>query len=180
MSNDKHSKVPGPYMPPVIYDPQRGYLIDSTTGERVEAAKAAEAQTQRWKGDSVQHQPSTAVAKPWVYAPRTDAIWKRHTEDPRTVTLEGRQLLAFELQQYYEMASHACKIERELSAALALRSSEADQRDKVLAEAIDRIRLEYLTDKTGTEEDEAYDAAVAHCIGAVIAMMSSPSVSDQP
>jgi hypothetical protein len=66
---------------------------------------------------------------------------------------------------------------RMVIAALRASPPEAEQRDKILAEAVDEIRKEYLVEKTGTEEDEAYDAAVAHCIGAVIAMMSSPDRS---
>lgn len=48
--------------------------------------------------------------KPWQGAPRTDAIWQRHTTD--AAALEDRSK---ELEHYYEMASHACQLERELA-----------------------------------------------------------------
>lgn len=46
--------------------------------------------------------------KPWEGAPVTDAMWKRHTEDPHN--LEDGET---HLRQYYEMASRACQLERE-------------------------------------------------------------------
>lgn len=51
------------------------------------------------------------------------------------------------------------------------RSALPEARQKTLTEVVERLRKEYLHEKTGTEEDEAYDAAVAHCIGAIIAMI---------
>ena len=91
MSNGDKEQHPtpedGPYVPPVIYDPKRGVMVNSKTGETVIVSKKD---------------------KPWEGAPRTDAIWKRHTED--AAALEDRSK---ELSHYYEMASHACDLERE-------------------------------------------------------------------
>ena len=101
-SSDKeqrHNPRLGPYVPPVIYDPKRGVMVDSKTGETVMAPKKD---------------------KPWEGAPRTDAIWRRHTED--AAALEDRLK---ELGHYYEMASHACDIERELAASRSAALEEA-------------------------------------------------------
>ena len=84
----------GPYVPPVIYDPQRGFLIDSKTGARVEPKPQ----------------------KPWHNAPETDAIWRRHTE---TAPLDESKELSHTLKQYYEMAAHACQMERQRNALRA-------------------------------------------------------------
>lgn len=48
---------------------------------------------------------------------------------------------------------------------------EGADRTKLLTKVVARLREEYLHEKTGTEGDEAYNAAVAHCIGAVKAMI---------
>lgn len=48
--------------------------------------------------------------KPRDGAPLTDAIWQRHTAD--AAALDNRER---ELANYYEMASHACQLERELA-----------------------------------------------------------------
>lgn len=62
-------------------------------------------------------------AKPWMDAPRTDAIWKRHTEDAAAAIDAEAGNYAKELAHYYEMASHACQLERELAAALSDRAA---------------------------------------------------------
>ena len=77
-------------------------------------------------------------SKPWDGAPLTDAIWQRHTTDASA--LEGP---ARELEHYYEMASHACQLERELAAAKynesVFRALHLDSYREILAHLSDKL-----------------------------------------
>lgn len=60
---------------------------------------------------------ATPVDKPWRNAPDTDAIWQRHTSDA-AAALEEERTGKESLTHYYEMASHACALERDRNALL--------------------------------------------------------------
>ena len=70
--------------------------------------------------DTTELEQAAAAVKPWEGAPRTDAIWKRHTEDTAALENRGR-----ELHHYYEMACHACELERELIRRWAYKEGKA-------------------------------------------------------
>jgi hypothetical protein len=121
--------------------------------------------------------------------PRTDEAdaWEREHSRlyrPGKVLEVARQLereLADVDRALKELAEANAELERRQAKIMRLSARPevaTTERDKILAEVVERLREEYLHEKTGTDSDNAYDSAVAYCIGAVIAMFSTPHLPD--